>query len=689
MPEKYSGGRGHFWDYWEIIRRRLSLVVSLAAIIWIGVIFFTLIMPPVYQGQVKIRLGLQKREISPFSVPFPYRESEPVRYYQTQAEIIKSNPVLMAVINELKLDSRWFSGESEAREKTLKKLRNSIRVTLEPTTSLLILSARAESPELAAGVANALVREYKLQRLRAEKGKHQEALVILRAELEKARRNLIESESTLHAFQKEKGLSFHRGEVIDKKQLSELYASYLKGRIRRIAKEVELGELKKLSPDKQIEALMVMTDNSNLKKLLEKEADAEIELMGLEEKYLARHPRVKEVKAEIGEIKKKLGEITSGLLSGLETEYKKLKAEEDAMGRILGETKEEDTLLDEKRNEYQRFSRQVETEREVVLELQKRIREEMVLESLPKLDVEIVDWARVDKNPIRPKKFLNILLGLLAGAGVGVGMAFFFDYLDVSIRSVEEIERYLELPVLAVIPKGTPLIYEEDLTSPHLEPYRMLRAGIELSQPKERFKSVLLTSRGAGEGKSTTLINLGVCMARMGDRVLLIDPDFRRPALHTMLKVANEKGLVNILLDPRQELSDIIQPTSVPNLSVIPIGSRQSRGISILNSMAIRDLLGRLADDYDYLLLDSPPILGVSDTLFLASAADRVLLVVEYQKYARSTISQAKNLLIKEAGVNWLGTVLNKVVLGGRARYSPYYYDYDFYRQSGREGATE
>lgn len=686
MPEKYSTVRGHFWDYWEVIRRRLSLIISLAAIIWIGVIIFTLIMSPVFQGQVKIRLGMQKREITPFSVPFPYRESEPLRYYQTQAEIIRSNPVLMSVVEGLKLDSRWFSTEAEGRGKALKKLRNSIRVTLEPTTSLLIISARAESPELAASIANAVVREYKRQRLEAEKGKHAEALVILRNELEEARRNLIESETTLQAFQKEKGLSFHRGEVIDKKQLSELYAGYLKGRIRRIAKEVELEELNKLPPDKQIEALMVMTDNSNLKRLLEKEADAEVELMGLEEKYLAQHPRVKEVKARINEIKKKLGQIASGLLSGLETEYKKLKAEEDTLARVLGETKEEDTLLDEKRNEYLRLSRQMETDREVVLELQKRIREEMVLESLPKLDMEIVDWARIDENPVRPKKFLNIFLGLIAGAGVGVGMAFFFDYLDVSIRSVEEIERYLELPVLAVIPKGTPLIYNEDVTSPHLEPYRMLRAGIELSRASERFKSVLVTSRGAGEGKSTTLINLGVCMARMGDRVLLIDPDFRRPTLHTMLKVSNKKGLVNILLDPQQEISDIIQPTGVTNLSVIPIGSRQSSGISILNSMAIRDLLSRLADDYDYLLLDSPPILGVSDTLFLASAADRVLLVVEYQRYSRATIAQARNLLNKETEVSWLGTVLNKVVLGGRTRYSPYYYDYDFYRQFPEEG---
>jgi capsular exopolysaccharide synthesis family protein len=291
--------------------------------------------------------------------------------------------------------------------------------------------------------------------------------------------------------------------------------------------------------------------------------------------------------------------------------------------------------------------------------------------------VEVLDHAEKADRPERPKKALNIALGIIIGLIVGVGLAFFIEYLDTSVKTIDDVERTLQAPVLGVIPQNVGLLMEEGAESPHAEAYRVLRTNLLFSRKDDKLNSIAVVSAGAGEGKSTTVFNLATIFAQNGNRVVIVDSDLRRPVLHKMLHVTNSIGVTNYLLK-QNTLEEVIQTTNLPTLDFLASGKLPSSSLGILSSTQMRELITELKQRYDFVFFDSPPIMGVSDASILASVVDMTLQVIQYRRYPQPMNIRAKQM-IEKVGGNLVGIVLNNINMSQDENYyyySGYYHEY-------------
>src|SRR5258705_3302940 len=213
--------------------------------------------------------------------------------------------------------------------------------------------------------------------------------------------------------------------------------------------------------------------------------------------------------------------------------------------------------------------------------------------------VQIVDRGVQGSRPVRPNKPLNIALGIIIGLVVGVGLAFFIEYLDTSVKTIDDVERSLQAPVLGVIPQNVGLLVEEGPESPHAEAYRVLRTNLLFSRKDDKLNTIAVVSAGAGEGKSTTVFNLATAFAQSGSRVLMVDSDLRRPTLHKMLQITNNMGLTNYLLK-QSSLEEVIQTTNLPTLDFLASGKLTSSSLGILSSAQMKSLIVELKQRHDF-----------------------------------------------------------------------------------------
>jgi capsular exopolysaccharide synthesis family protein len=258
--------------------------------------------------------------------------------------------------------------------------------------------------------------------------------------------------------------------------------------------------------------------------------------------------------------------------------------------------------------------------------------------------VQITDAAEPGKAPVKPNKPVNIVLGLIFGLIMGIGLAFFIEYLDTSVKTIDDVERTFQAPVLGVIPQNIGYLLEEGSESKHAEAYRVLRTNLLFSRQDEKLNTIVVVSAGAGEGKSTTTLNLSTVFAQAGNRVLIVDSDLRRPTLHKLFKVANNLGLTNYLLK-QNTIAEIVQTTNVPGLDFMASGKLPNSSMGILGSAQMKEMIAELRQRYDFIFFDSPPILGVSDASILASEVDLVMQVIQYRRYPQPMTIRAKQMI--------------------------------------------
>jgi capsular exopolysaccharide synthesis family protein len=280
-------------------------------------------------------------------------------------------------------------------------------------------------------------------------------------------------------------------------------------------------------------------------------------------------------------------------------------------------------------------------------------------------------------SPISPNVPLNLALGLVVGLVFGVGIAFFLEYIDTSVKSLEDVERYLQVPVLAVIPKDVGVLFKQHGMSPDAEAYRILRTNIEFNRKNPEDNAITVVSGGAGEGKSTTLVNLAYICAQGGYTTLMIDADLRRPRLHTFFDINNSVGLTNYLTTELM-LEDVILQSPVDNLYFMPSGILPADAAGILNSRRMSELIQDVKQRFDLVLVDSPPILGVSDASVLASEVDLTMIVVQHRKLPRNMLMRVKHA-VENVGGHVIGVVLNNVDIRSDSQYQYYTSYYTYY----------
>ncbi|HMG72602.1 MAG TPA: polysaccharide biosynthesis tyrosine autokinase [Pyrinomonadaceae bacterium] len=452
--------------------------------------------------------------------------------------------------------------------------------------------------------------------------------------------------------------------------------------------------------------------------------DAQLKLAELKQKRAEllventeKWPAVKEIDKQIAAIEKVMSDArtraTSVVTTNLATRYRQALATEESLRKAYDQQRAETLTQNEAAVNYRIIQQEIETNKSLLDGLLQRTKENDVVMAGTPNNIRVVDYAIAQKKPVAPRRSLIVGLSLLLSLGCGIGLAFLIEYLDDSVRSTEDIENFLHLPSVAVIPqmdkaktkrlfaptknallshngnnaKQEVLLTDIEKHSPLAEAYRHLRTSILLSTAGRPPRTLLITSSLPSEGKTTTAINTAISLAQTGAKVLIIDADMRRPRLHSIFNLKNGHGLSSLLSSEvsEAEVSSAVQHDEVSDLFILTAGPLPPNPAELLGSQQMVKLISTVTPNFTHIIIDSPPIAAFTDGVLIATMVDGVLLVVHSGKSSRKIVARARKLLV-DVGARIIGVVLNKVEAAGSNSYY-YYSGYYQHYQSGAEGS--
>ena len=696
MSEDNKEIKLHALDYWQVIRNRYGVILLAFFLVFMTATVITYMMPKEYRGTTTLQIKRSDKDDvfreMPNSQGLPYQT-----FMQTQFAIIESKENLMKVIAELGLVKKWsnVSTPLEAYNRMVRKLKaQDLR-----GTDLIQITFYDQDSDLAAKIANEVAKAYQDRRIETEQERSREILAQLEME-SKAQEQLVEKARTeMLERMKESGLvdispngprwmgsSFETGSgaLVMRGKTDEYEAK----------KEVEglrttIDTIMDLDGDQLIKAAVQLgINNPTLTNRYPEYQSAQLAVSSLRASGLgSKHPKVLQAEGTVSDLRAMLVDAVEQTKRNLGTQ---MKMAEDRLAKVK-ETKKaaEDETMAEKRGSmaYLAAKDEYELNKTLHAEMIQRIAISKVNEKMPRKTIEFHERAVASPSPAKPNVNLQLAIGAVLGLVFGIGLAFFLEYLDTSVKTLEDVERYLQVPVLAVIPREVGVLHKQSGMSPDAEAYRILRTNIEFNRKSADANSITVVSGGAGEGKSTTLVNLAYICAQGGYNTLMIDGDLRRPKLHTFFDINNSVGLTNYLTTDLM-LEDVILQTPVDNLYFMPSGILPADAAGILNSRRMSELIADVKSRFDLVLIDSPPILGVSDASVLASEVDLTMIVIQHRKLPRSMLVRVKQA-IENVGGNLLGVVLNNVDVRSDSQYQYYTSYYTYYSPTNTEAKVK
>jgi capsular exopolysaccharide synthesis family protein len=677
----------HFLDYWRIIRIRKTVILAVFLLVVITATLVTFILPESYSSMARIKVERDQTDVTAMSERLQSGGYDPY-FIQTEFEVIGSQRVLGKVVKDLDLRTEWGkkygSGNPLGEAETITILKG--RMDLRPVrnTSFIEIRVYADKPEDAQKLAQAIAEAYRAHRAEQRASLSKNGILALEERVKEQQDKVREAQENVEKLRDDLQISDPissenaPASLITADTLRRYKNSEIESKVDLVREETLLSKLKALDEDKLVQTIPTAAPDNMLNSLLEQRNVAQQNLLVKQKDFGPEHPDVIKFREMIIDINQKIKERVEGILIGLDARVAAVRESLASLQNEVAAATTNDILKAKESRPYWEAKRKLEELRRLSEILTMKIAAEKIDSSLPKTTmVEIMDPAQLNLKAVKPNKPLNIALGIIIGLVVGVGLAFFIEYLDTSVKTIDDVERSLQSPVLGVIPQNVGLVLEEGMDSPHAEAYRVLRTNLLFSRKDDKLNTVAVVSAGAGEGKSTTVFNLAAVFAQSRQRVLIVDSDLRRPTLHKMLHVTNNLGLTNYLLK-QNTLEEVIQTTNLPTLDFLASGKLPSSSLGILSSAQMKELIDDLKSRYDFVFFDSPPIMGVSDASILASEVDMTLQVIQYRRYPQPMNIRAKQL-IEKVGGNLVGIVLNNINMSQDESYyyySGYYHDY-------------
>jgi len=688
--------RLHFLDYWRIIRIRKAIIITVFLITAIIATAVTLLLPESYASTAQIRIEPDiVSDISGVSGNVTYTAYDPY-FIQTEFEVIQDRVVLGKVIEALNLNVEWgkkyYNGETLKTSETIEFLKKRISLSPVRNTKLIGITVFDEDKNEAARLANAIAEAYREYRRDIRKQQTLGGIKVLEDQFQAEEQQIQNVQSNVDFLRKELKINDNDpnatspSSTLTQEQLHDYNNRQIEGETIHMKLEKQLTQLKALNPVKLRDVLPTVVADSALSDLLGKLHEAKQQFVTLTNDYGAASHDIARVQSLMEELNHQIDDRVNGIMAGMENQLESEKASLEALTASVETAKQNDQAEAIRGQPYWHEKRKLENMIEFHKLLAAKIESEKLDVSIPKTSiVEITDPAQPGEFPVKPNKSLNIALGVIIGLIMGISLAFFIEYLDTSVKTIEEVERAFQTPVLGVIPQNVGYLLDEGPESQHAEAYRVLRTNILFSRKDEKFNTVVVVSAGAGEGKSITVLNLATVFAQAGQRVLVVDSDLRRPTLHKQLHVSNNLGLTNYLLK-QNKIEEVIQTSGVPMLDFMASGKLPSSSMSILGSAQMKEMVAELKQRYDFIFFDSPPILGVSDASVLASEVDVVIQVIQYRRYPQPMSIRAKQL-IEKVGGNLIGILLNNINMSQDESYYYYtgYYHGGYYSTPGEE----
>lgn len=698
--------------YWNLLWENRWVVACVTALVFAAVLVGTLLTPKTYRATGSLEIGNESPDIVPVEALFKIQNVSG-DYLQTQFEILKSATLSERVIRELRLAEteefsqpgmmkRWLPREApepeELSQGVLAKFQGRLLVGPVKGSRLVRVSFDSEDPQRAARVVNTLLADYIEMRMEAS----QQAKEWLSKQLELTKKSLEESERELQRYARANGLLFlenERGtpENLANDRIRQMQTELLRAQALRYEKEA----LHRLVQQGDFASLPGASESKLLQDLGIRLAELRREHAELSATFTPEYPKVQQVQSQIDQLERTLAEERERAAARITNEYHAAMQREHLLRRGLAEQQGAANALGERASRYAILRREVETNRQLYDVLQQKLKETGVSAAMRASNIGIVDRALVPRSPEKPKVALNLALGLIVGLGLGVAGVFLREYLDTSLRTTDEVDRYLDVPALAMIPSAESLadarLNESRLLHPsrllpfrsspaveathwyrldadrqrhsHLaEAFGCLRTAVLLSSNGSVPKTLQISSSQPNEGKTTISVNLAISLAQLGQRVLLVDADLRRPSVHRAFEVVNHAGLAD-WLKGENDWTALRRPGPVAGLDLLTSGSPPAKPAEVLSTPRMKQLLQAAQAEYDFVIIDSPAFLiNAADARILAGLVEGVVLVVRSGSTPREAVLRARAL-----APNLIGVVLNRFDI---QRVPSYYRDY-------------
>ena len=689
----------HILDYWRIIRVRFVTILLVFLLTAVTTTVVTFLLPETYMSLSRISIEKDTSDIAPLLGMQSGPTAFDPYFIQTEFEKIQSQKVLDKVVSKCGLTEEWKrlnGGKSLTKIEARKILGKTIDIRQFRNTSIIELRAYDRKPQWAQTIAQALAEEYQDHRKNLQEERVKKGILVLNGRLKKINEEISVMQTNVDELRTQEGISDAAGDesysIIEPEIVRRYESGLIDARGIHTTQSTLLEGLRAQSDEELRASILTAHPDAQLDVLIRELHTGQQTLANLGVDLGDEHPRIKGLKVVVATLEGQIDDRIRGILAGLELRVNSTKAQVEQLQRDVADAKKRESDMREKGREYFDAKRKLSNTTRIRDTILLRVMQEEVDLALPKEStVEITDDADLPIKAVRPNIPLNIALGVVVGLVLGVGLAFFIEYLDTSVKTIDDVERALNAAVLGVIPQNVGSLLDEGDESPHAEAYRVLRTNILFAGRKSETQTTFsVVSGGAGEGKTTTMFNLAVVFAQQGDRVLVVDSDLRRPSMHRFFKLSNNIGLTNYLLG-QATIEEVIQTTELPSLHFIPSGKLPSSSMGILSSAKMKEFVAEMKSRYDYVFLDAPPIMGVSDASVLASMVDMCVLVVQYRKYPQLMTQRAKDMVTKVGG-ELVGVVLNNINISQDSYYyyySGYYYDYYYKSREKEESADE
>jgi len=679
----------HFSEYFRIIRNRLWVIFTIFALTLISGIYVTeQVLPRTYTATATIKIQSSQNHTAVGTLNESIERPMDSVEFQTQYTIMHSSQVLLPVVRSLHLDKVWakriykLPSGSIPETDAVNRLSGMVSIVYTHGTNLVDVTVRSEVPQEAADIANSLVDTYKVMRDDEQRQRSDTGTDSLQQQIADQQKVVDEAKANRDKLRQDLGIAFQagspsgdstvqqRGEELEARERDLLQAKE-DARHRQVLVE----QTKDLPDDKFIstmEALQRLPANISAlqSEILSQQADRE---NLLKQGFDSQHPRVLAIDAQLAREQDQFATLIAGARGALKIDEEMAESGVDLLQKEVDSLKAA-SIEEEIKHivPYNDAAREYEKQQTLLDTLNVRLKENAGDYHLLESPVKIITRADVPEAPSSPNVNLYIAISAFGGIFGGLIVAFIIEYLDTSVKTMADAEQLLGLPVLSIIPnKGGPMpLSQQSARLPHAEGYRILRAKLDLKVQNGLGPCVTTLSGGPGEGKSTTIYNLALVCAQAGQTVILVDCDLRRPTLHDLLDVSNDRGVSNYLRD-EGEIIDYIQQTELPKLHVLTAGETPIADIGNFSGDKIRSMLDELKQRYDLVLIDSPPVLGISDGSVIAREVDYVILVVQHRRFPREVSLRAKRA-IEEVHGNCVGMVLNAVAVQSDDSY--YYY---------------
>jgi len=741
-------------DYLFVVLKRRWLILSLVLVVTSLVAIQSFRAPSIYEGETTIRIEQKKPNILQTEKIIINGQTDP-NFWGTQLKLLQNPALARQVVLTLDLphNPAFFGGQSQAgffdtlrrffskpssttpadqkaapgglsvvtdTQTNLGKLTPEEISKLEayedaiiagetiepiPNTNLVKIIYRHSDPELAQKIANTLAEVFKNYNLAIATEGSNKAEDLLANQIAKLQSQNKQDQETLWNFAKNHNLPLTTQDAgnLDATRLATLSGQLLQAENERKQLQAQLDAARK---EKDPWSIPDVVASARVEKLRDRISALKEQREALLITYTKEWPAVKKIDVQIKEIETELNKAPSEIVTSIQRRYEAAVSKENLLRRSYEEQKSTTTQLTRDQIDLLAMTQTLETNKQYLNTLLQRERELNISNGNSSNEVSIATPSRLPKEPVGPPRLRNIIIAFLLSLAGGIGLAFLLDFLDDTVKSVEDVDRYIHLPALALIPSGrdrrlpaiasgppapsntTALAMITDARSPITESYRHLRTSLLLSSAGKPPKTILVTSSQPAEGKTTTGINTAFMLAQTGAEVLMLDCDLRRPRLHAQFGIPNTKGLTTWLSGEKNLEGLIQQCDKAPNLKILTSGPVPPNPAELLGSEEMRKLLNTLSEQYAHIIIDSPPAISFTDASILSTMVDGVILVVHGGRSSRAVVRRAKQQLL-DVGAHIFGVVLNNVKVESHdyyySRYYSHYYESDSEAEQGAQ----